>query len=101
MPILRWIDYQGYVKNAVRLGERTDEFLQGLVDEGRRRKKSAQGSAMNTMIDHLLSRQESEPDYYTDQIIKGLILVSNEHVSFSLVDLLVFPFIVLMLYSGI
>ncbi|KAF3964792.1 hypothetical protein CMV_010955 [Castanea mollissima] len=27
------------------------------------------------MIDHLLSLQESQPEYYTDQIIKGLILV--------------------------
>ncbi|KAI6695171.1 hypothetical protein NL676_022881 [Syzygium grande] len=29
----------------------------------------------NTMLDHLLSLQESQPEYYTDQIIKGLILV--------------------------
>ncbi|WRX15096.1 Cytochrome P450 - like 10 [Theobroma cacao] len=28
----------------------------------------------NTMIDHLLSLQESQPNYYTDQIIEGLIL---------------------------
>jgi len=30
----------------------------------------------NTMIDHLLSLQNSQPEYYTNQIIKGLILVS-------------------------
>jgi hypothetical protein len=29
------------------------------------------------MIHHLLSLQESEPEYYTDQIIKGHILVST------------------------
>ncbi|KAF5961919.1 cytochrome P450 81D11-like [Camellia sinensis] len=29
----------------------------------------------NTMIDHLLSLQESQPEYYTDDIIKGLIAV--------------------------
>ncbi|KAK4840333.1 hypothetical protein QYF36_006117 [Acer negundo] len=27
------------------------------------------------MIDHLLSLQESQPEYYTDQMIKGLVLV--------------------------
>lgn len=74
VPILRWIDYRGYVKNAVRLGERTDRFLQGLVDEGRR--KRTEQNSVDTMIDHLLSLQESEPDYYTDQVIKGLMLVS-------------------------
>uniref|UniRef100_A0A2N9HZ26 Cytochrome P450 n=1 Tax=Fagus sylvatica TaxID=28930 RepID=A0A2N9HZ26_FAGSY len=29
----------------------------------------------NTMIDHMLSLQKSQPEYYSDQIIKGLILV--------------------------
>ncbi|KAF5929989.1 hypothetical protein HYC85_030862 [Camellia sinensis] len=46
-----------------------DAFLQGLIDEHRRDKSK------NTMIDHLLSLQESQPEYYTDEIIKGLIAV--------------------------
>ncbi|RVX23852.1 Cytochrome P450 81E8 [Vitis vinifera] len=29
----------------------------------------------NSMIDHLLSLQKSEPEYYTDEIIKGLALI--------------------------
>ena len=29
----------------------------------------------NSMIDHLLSLQKTEPEYYTDDIIKGLVLV--------------------------
>lgn len=29
------------------------------------------------MIDHLLTLQESEPESYTDQIIKGIILVNQ------------------------
>jgi len=54
----------------MRLANKTDAFLQALVDE---KKGKEEG---NTMIDHLLSLQKSQPDYYTDQIIKGLILVS-------------------------
>ncbi|PKI71269.1 hypothetical protein CRG98_008269 [Punica granatum] len=73
VPLLRWIDYKGYKKNAIRLGEKLDKFLQGLVDEGRRKKSTQENT--NTMIDHLLSLQESEPEYYTDQIIKGLMLI--------------------------
>ncbi|OWM65661.1 isoflavone 2'-hydroxylase-like [Punica granatum] len=71
LPILRWIDYQGYQKRLVRLGEKADKFLQGLVDESRTRKSSFGNT--NSMIDHLLSLQESEPECYSDQMIKGLI----------------------------
>ncbi|KAJ8546025.1 hypothetical protein K7X08_018608 [Anisodus acutangulus] len=56
-------------KNLARLGKKMDAFLQDLIDEHRRDK------SRNTMIDHLLSLQESQPEYYTDQIIKGIILV--------------------------
>ncbi|GMN34487.1 hypothetical protein TIFTF001_004710 [Ficus carica] len=69
-PILNWFGKEGYEKKVRRLANRTDAFLQGLIDEHRSRNVSR-----NTMIDHLLSLQESQPDYYTDQIIKGFILV--------------------------
>ncbi|CAL5419683.1 unnamed protein product [Camellia sinensis] len=69
LPVLKWIDYQSFEKNLGRLHKKMDAFLQGLIDEHRRDKSK------NTMIDHLLSLQESQPDYYTDDIIKGLIEV--------------------------
>ncbi|CAI9770261.1 unnamed protein product [Fraxinus pennsylvanica] len=46
-----------------------DAFLQGLIEEHRHNKNG------NTMIDHLLSLQESQPEYYTDTIIKGIMTV--------------------------
>ncbi|KAL6961428.1 hypothetical protein U1Q18_039196 [Sarracenia purpurea var. burkii] len=80
LPILRWIDYKGFQKKLRRLYKRMDTRLQGLIDEHRSDKTK------NSMIDHLLSLQESQPEYYSDQIIKGLILVSYSHV-------LSFPFL--------
>ncbi|GLU13492.1 hypothetical protein SLE2022_301250 [Rubroshorea leprosula] len=73
LPILNWIDGGEFEKRVKRLSKRTDSFLQGLIDE-RRSKTDAVGST-NTMIDHLLSLQETQPEYHTDLIIKGLILV--------------------------
>ncbi|KAB1222350.1 Isoflavone 2'-hydroxylase [Morella rubra] len=70
VPLLRWIDHGGLEKKMIRLGKKMDAFFQGLIDE--KRSQEAKG---NTMIDHLLSLQTSQPEYYTDQIIKGLILV--------------------------
>ncbi|KAK6279884.1 hypothetical protein POUND7_020151 [Theobroma cacao] len=69
LPILNWIGGRSYLKKLMNLGERMDRLLQKLVDEVRAKRQG------NTMIDHLLSLQQTEPDYYTDQLIKGLILV--------------------------
>ena len=77
VPMLRWIDHGGLEKRIMRLANRTDAFLQGLIDE--KRSKDEEG---NTMIDHMLSLQKSQPEYYTDQIIKGLILVCVGHFFF-------------------
>ncbi|CAH8310949.1 unnamed protein product [Eruca vesicaria subsp. sativa] len=68
IPILRWLT--SYEKQVKELAGRVDGFLQNLVNEKRAEKVKG-----NTMIDHLLSLQETQPDYYTDVIIKGIILV--------------------------
>ncbi|CAN7116332.1 unnamed protein product [Brassica rapa subsp. narinosa] len=68
VPFLRW--FTSYEKGVKKLAVRVDEFLQGLLDD-----KRAQKEKGNTMIDHLLSLQETEPDYYTDVTVKGLVVV--------------------------
>lgn len=68
VPILRL--FLNYEKRVKELGKKTDKFLQGLIDE-----KREQQDAGNTMIDHLLVLQKSDTEYYTDQIIKGILLV--------------------------
>ncbi|GKU97640.1 hypothetical protein SLEP1_g10760 [Rubroshorea leprosula] len=66
LPILKW--FRNDEKKLINLAKRIDGFLQKLIDEHRIKEG-------NTMIDHLLSLQKLEPDYCTDQIIKGLALV--------------------------
>ncbi|XP_057768911.1 cytochrome P450 81Q32-like [Salvia miltiorrhiza] len=69
LPLLRWIDYMDFEKNLSRIASKIDGFLQRLIEEHRRK------NGGNTMIDHLLSLQESEPQNYTDPVIKSTILV--------------------------
>lgn len=75
LPFLRWIDYSNLEKDLSRLRSKMDMLLQGLIEEHRRNKEN--GVATNTMIDHLLSLQESQSEYYTDEIIKGIMMVRS------------------------
>ncbi|KAG4999678.1 hypothetical protein JHK87_020750 [Glycine soja] len=68
LPFLRWFDFDGLEKRLKVISTRADSFLQGLLEEHRSGKHKA-----NTMIEHLLTMQESQPHYYSDHIIKGLI----------------------------
>ncbi|XP_075524480.1 cytochrome P450 81Q32-like [Primulina tabacum] len=68
-PVLKWIDYNGKEKGMQRLSKVMDAFLQGLIDEHRRDK------IKTTMIGHFLDLQEAQPEYYTDSIIKGIMMV--------------------------
>lgn len=76
-PVLCWIT--DYERRVEKVAARFDVFLQGLVDEKRAEKEKG-----NTMIDRLLSLQETQPDYYTDLIIKGIIVVSVDAPSISI-----------------
>lgn len=79
LPFLRWFGLNETEKRIVRLTKNRDVFLQRLIQE--RRKLMAIGDKndddssareQKTMIDVLLSLQNDEPDYYSDQMIRGL-----------------------------
>ena len=59
---------------------RRDKFMQDLIEELRRTRDSSDFEGRTkTMTDVLLSLQEAEPESYTDEIIRGLMLVSFSH----------------------
>ncbi|KAJ4832770.1 hypothetical protein Tsubulata_948581, partial [Turnera subulata] len=68
-PILKAFGFRGVEKQCMRVAQRLDVFLQELIDEHRNKKDG------NTMINRLLDLQQSQPQYYTDEIIKGLMQV--------------------------
>ncbi|KAK7303834.1 hypothetical protein RJT34_14751 [Clitoria ternatea] len=69
LPFLRWFDFQNLETKLKGINHRFDTFLNNLMQEQRSKKQRE-----NTMIHHLINLQESQPQYYTDQIIKGLAL---------------------------
>ncbi|XP_042507623.1 cytochrome P450 81Q32-like [Macadamia integrifolia] len=80
LPFLRWVGFVGEEKKIIRFHRKRDAFLQGLIDDRRRRRsnfsqKIKEGERKKTLVDALLCLQEAEPEYYPDDIIKGVILV--------------------------
>ncbi|KAG5251216.1 hypothetical protein OIU77_025243 [Salix suchowensis] len=70
----------GAEKRLMELQKKRDGFLQDLVEEHRIRMRNNKSCFSNdgnykTMIEVLLTLQESEPEYYKDETIKDLMLV--------------------------
>ncbi|CAL5383806.1 unnamed protein product [Camellia sinensis] len=76
IPILRWVGFNGFEKRLVNLQRKRDGFLQDLIDEVRQNKiNNSSTKQRKTIIEALLSLQEIETEYYTDDIIKGIVLL--------------------------
>ncbi|CAI9106649.1 OLC1v1005852C1 [Oldenlandia corymbosa var. corymbosa] len=77
IPILKWIGYGGLKKNVLKILEDRDNFVQSLIDEARLAQESKDGSSsfgIKTVTQTLLSLQKEDPDYYTDDILKGIMI---------------------------
>ncbi|KAL2489259.1 Cytochrome [Forsythia ovata] len=81
LPVVRWLGLGGMEKKLMVLQKKRESFMQELVEQCKRRLGSANngdsemGEKKKTMIEVLLTLQEKEPDYYTDGIIRDLMLV--------------------------
>jgi hypothetical protein len=78
-PVLRWVDrLRGVEANLARLQTRRDAFVGNLIDEHRRmRDAGGRVTEKKGVIDVLLEHQQTDPEYYTDNIVKGIISVSR------------------------
>ncbi|XP_074318388.1 cytochrome P450 81Q32-like [Silene latifolia] len=79
-PVLRWVGFKGIEKEMRRLQKEKDQYMQSLLDEGRlfrerKRLVGELGVGRKTVIEELLDLQEADPEYYTDFVLKGLVLV--------------------------
>ncbi|KAM7278336.1 hypothetical protein ACFE04_005470 [Oxalis oulophora] len=70
---LPWMKSKVFERELMKIQGKRDEFMQSLIDNNR--KIIVDGKKNKTLIEVLLTLQETEPEYYTDQIIKGLMIV--------------------------
>ncbi|KAG5230831.1 cytochrome P450 [Salix suchowensis] len=74
---LPWIKSKKMEKRLIECQIKRDRFMQYLIEQQRRRilESDSGGEKKRNLIQVLLSLKETEPEYYTDDIIKGLMLL--------------------------
>ncbi|XP_039115377.1 cytochrome P450 81E8-like [Dioscorea cayenensis subsp. rotundata] len=86
-PALGWLDLLGVERKMERLLPRVDRFLTDIVEEARRKRRNdpANGNEEaeketkeeeKSLVDVMLSMQDTDPETFTDEVIKGHIKVS-------------------------
>ncbi|XAR61941.1 hypothetical protein NMG60_11016497 [Bertholletia excelsa] len=79
LPFLRCFGIRQTEKRFIALHEKRDKFMQDLIDQHREMEPGdSSGERKRTMIEILLSLRETEPEYYTDERIKSLMLVLSQ-----------------------
>ncbi|PWA42452.1 cytochrome P450-like protein [Artemisia annua] len=71
LPFLRCLGFNGVEKKMIALQKKRETFFQGLIVELRKETNNKKG---NTMIEMLFKLQETDPEYYTDQLIRSFVL---------------------------
>ncbi|KAG8377505.1 hypothetical protein BUALT_Bualt08G0039900 [Buddleja alternifolia] len=69
------------------LKEKRDKFMQDLIDEHRKLDLGGEGKRNKTLIDVLLSLQQTDPKCYTDEIIKGMMQSGSKMMNQEVVKL--------------
>nr|XP_043616431.1 cytochrome P450 81Q32-like [Erigeron canadensis] len=82
LPVLRWFGVKGLEKKLVALQKKRDCFIQELIYQLRNAREEFAGDnyndknkkRKNTVIEVLLKLQETDPEYYNDQLIRSFVL---------------------------
>ncbi|KAM5565793.1 cytochrome P450 81Q32-like [Rosa sericea] len=76
VPVLNYVGVSKLEKKLLILQKKRDKFLQDLIVQHRQMQSdSASEQRSKTMVDVMLSLQGTEPEYYTDEIIRGMMHV--------------------------
>ncbi|XP_071692990.1 cytochrome P450 81Q32-like [Rutidosis leptorrhynchoides] len=71
LPYLRWLVARKLKKRFASVQKRRDEFMQEWIDEFRTN-GLVNGEGKKTFLSVMLSLQDADPEYYTNEVIKGL-----------------------------
>ncbi|KAF2309743.1 hypothetical protein GH714_004906 [Hevea brasiliensis] len=78
IPVLRMIGFKGIEKSMIKMNNMRDKFLQNLLDEVKLKRinsKTSDEEEKRSLVETLLSLQELEPEFYTDEVIKSIMVM--------------------------
>ncbi|KAK9946434.1 hypothetical protein M0R45_011900 [Rubus argutus] len=76
VPLVKHLGVSRLEKKLVKLQKKREKFMQDLIQEHRKMQSgSTSEQKSKTMVDVLLSLQGTEPEYYTDELIRGMMYV--------------------------
>ncbi|KAK2660197.1 hypothetical protein Ddye_006730 [Dipteronia dyeriana] len=85
-PFLRWLTYYGEEMRRLKIHKRKDTFILALLDDHQNTTSSFTSiddrKTSQTIFDVMLKLKESEPEFYTNDVIKGMIqamLIAGTH----------------------
>ncbi|TXG52484.1 hypothetical protein EZV62_021653 [Acer yangbiense] len=87
-PYLRWLTYYGVEKQEIKIHKKRDAFIQALLDT-HQNNNSTGGETSRPIIDVPLKLRESEPEFYTNNVVKGIIqmtLIAGTHTTVITLD---------------
>ncbi|XP_021858319.1 cytochrome P450 81Q32 [Spinacia oleracea] len=72
LPMLKFL-FRGLKKKMLAWMEKTDSFYQRILDE--RKKMDGSSTSTKAVIDVLISAQKQDPVFFTNEVIKGMLMV--------------------------
>ncbi|KAL4583464.1 hypothetical protein LXL04_008037 [Taraxacum kok-saghyz] len=75
LPIMKWFGMNGLENKMIKLQKKRDVFFQTLIDQLRKENRiEPENKKKNTMIGVLLQLQITDPEYYTDELIRSFCM---------------------------
>ena len=87
-PYYKWLTYDGVEKQEIKIHKKRDAFIQALLDTHQSNNNSG-GETSRPIVDVLLNLQESEPEFYTNDVVNGIIqamLIAGTHTTVITLD---------------
>lgn len=86
MPILKFLGLRGLERKCNKLQKEGDALMDSLIEEVRKKIpefSNGSGETEEKVIELLLARQKDDPKRYSDETIRGLLLVSSFEGSYN------------------
>lgn len=78
LPFLGWFGFGDVERKMRSVQEKRDRFMENVIEKHRREEDGCCNGKRKNLIGVLSDLQKAEPEYYSDEMIRNLLLVKNQ-----------------------